>query len=89
MVEDHIREIEARVKGSGTLPDGAKAELLALLNEVRAELEGVRQEQLATVKASPDPLGGLTEAVTGLEATHPRLAELVNRLAIALGNMGI
>jgi hypothetical protein len=36
-----------------------------------------------------DALGALTGAVTELEAMHPRLAELANRLAVALANMGI
>jgi hypothetical protein len=36
-----------------------------------------------------DALGGLTGTVTELEAMHPRLSELANRLAVALANMGI
>jgi hypothetical protein len=99
MVEDRIRNIESRVQSSTNLPDPAKAELLDLLAAMRAELQGVQKEHLdrAQESAPPPPhgeslddaLGGITSTVTELEATHPRLAELLNRLAVALANMGI
>jgi len=42
-----------------------------------------QQEELDTA------LEGLTGSVTELEASHPRLAEVVNRIAVTLSNMGI
>jgi hypothetical protein len=101
MVEDRIRNIEARVQQSGNLPESAKAELLEIIGELREELQGVKKEHLEKAEGSAgagetphgetldDALGGLSGTVTELEATHPRLAELVNRLAVALANMGI
>jgi len=98
MVEDRIRNIEARVQGSANLPEAAKAELLELLAALRGELHGVQKEHLERAEGSTpaghgesldDALGGLTGTVTELEAMHPRLAELANRLAVALANMGI
>jgi hypothetical protein len=105
MVEDRIRNIETRVQASGNLPEAAKSELLGLLAELRAELQGVKKEHLERAEGSADTalaprdaphgeslddaLGGLTGTVTELEATHPRLAALANRLAVALANMGI
>ena len=101
MVEDRIRNIETRVQASGNLPEAAKAELLELLEALRAELQGVKKEHLERAEGSvavagaargeslDDALGGLTGTVAELEATHPRLAELANRLAVALSNMGI
>jgi hypothetical protein len=101
MVEDRIRNIEARVQASANLPDPAKAELLELLAALRAEMQGVKKEHLERAEESAgaadaphgksldDDLGGLTGTVTELEAMHPRLSELANRLAIALANMGI
>jgi len=99
MVEDRIRNIESRVQTSENLPDPAKAELLELIAELRAELHGVKKEQLAQTTGATgdaphgetldDALGGLTGTVTGLEAMHPRLSELANRIAVALSNMGI
>jgi hypothetical protein len=99
MVEDRIRNIESRVQASANLPEQAKAELLELLASMRAELQGVKKEHLEQAEGSAgevphgesldDALGGLTGTVTELEANHPRLSELANRLAIALANMGI
>jgi len=100
MVEDRIRNIENRVKSSANLPEAAKSELLELLDSMRAELQGVKKEHLERAEGSAgaarthgesldDALGGLGETVTELEAMHPRLAELANRLAVALANMGI
>ena len=99
MVEDRIRTIEARVRASANLPDAAKAELLELLTALRVELQGVKKEHLQRAEESSelpkDPndlneaLGGLTGTMSELEAIHPRLAELANRLAVALANMGI
>jgi len=93
MVEDRIRNIEARVRESTNLPAPAKAELLDLLGELRWELQGVESEHL---KKAEDIAGGSEaghresiEALTTLEATHPRLAAVANRLALALANMGI
>jgi F0F1-type ATP synthase membrane subunit b/b' len=42
-----------------------------------------KPEQAATA------LKGLTASVEGFEASHPRLVEIVDRLAITLSNMGI
>jgi hypothetical protein len=98
MVEDRIRKIEAHVQASANLPDTAKTEMLDLLAALRAELQGVKQEHLAHAEGAAPPVhgesldhtvGALTGAMAQLEATHPRLAELANRLAVALANMGI
>ena len=99
MIEDRIRNIEARVQGSGNLPESAKAELLEITGALREELQAVNKEHLeqaeGTAGEAPhgesldDALGGLSGTVTELEAMHPRLSELANRLAVALSNMGI
>jgi ABC-type transporter Mla subunit MlaD len=98
MVEDRIRNIEARIRGSANLPEPAKVELLDLLSQLQAELHGVAKHHLESADSKADTphgeslddaLGGLASAVTELEAQHPRLAELANRLAVALANMGI
>jgi hypothetical protein len=100
MVEDRIRNIEARVQSSANLPEAAKAELLELIASLRAELQGVNKEHLDRAESASggetpqgesieDALGGLTGTVTELEATHPRISDLANRLAFALSSMGI
>jgi hypothetical protein len=100
MVEERIRNIESRVQASTNLPEAAKAEMLELLGELRTELGGVKKEHLERAEGAAGQagahgesldhsLGALTGTMTELEATHPRLAELANRLAVALANMGI
>jgi hypothetical protein len=99
MIEDRIRNIETRVESSANLPAPAKAELLELLAAMRAELGAVNREHLAQAEGGAggaqhgesldDSLGAVTGTVRALEATHPRLADLANRLAAALSNMGI
>ncbi len=94
MVEERIKNIEARIQASPELPDSTKAELLQVVAELRAELQGVAAEHLEQAHAASEPtagdaLGGLGGMVTALEATHPRIAAIANRLAVALSNMGI
>ncbi|MDQ3622954.1 MAG: DUF4404 family protein [Verrucomicrobiota bacterium] len=49
--------------------------------------EATRAEQKPELlKAALD---GLSSSVAGLEASHPKLADTVNRIAVALSNMGI
>jgi hypothetical protein len=40
-------------------------------------------------KLADAALGGLASSVEGFEASHPRLVEIVNRLATTLSNLGI
>ncbi len=95
MVEDHLSIIESRVQSSSNLPEAAKVELLEVIGELRAELRGVNKEHLAGEAAAShgesidEVVGGLTGTLATLEATHPRLVQLANRLAVALSNVGI
>ena len=99
MVEDRIRNIENRVQSSSVLPEAAKAELMELIEALRAELAGVKKEHLEQAEDASggadhgeslnEALGEITGTMTALETTHPRLAELANQLAVALANMGI
>ncbi len=49
--------------------------------------EATRQEKKPALLESA--LDGLTESVAGVEVSHPKLAEVVNQIAVALSNMGI
>jgi len=97
MVEERIQNIEQRVQHSAELPAGAKAELMEILAQMRTELAGVKKEHLEKTNASGsaggeslnEAVGGLSGAVAEIEAMHPRLAALANRLAVALANIGI
>ena len=110
MIQDRIAKIEAALKGAGNLPEETRAELLALLAELKAEvapLTGTHDEDAQSIAhfagasvheatrtaRKPDQadaaLKGLTSSVEGFEVSHPRLVEIVNRIAVALSNMGI
>ena len=80
MVEDRIRAIESRLHAAGdNISDDSRQELLALLADLRSELHDAKPAQRAES----------IDALTALEAEHPRLAALANRVAVALANMGI
>ena len=49
--------------------------------------EAVRSERKP--EQAESALKGLSASVEGFEASHPRLVEIVDRLAITLSNMGI
>lgn len=51
---------------------------------VHESLRSNRKESLATAARK-----GLVASVEGFEATHPRLVQTVDRIAVALSNMGI
>lgn len=93
-----IEQIQSKVMESTTLSMEDKAALLK-------DLETLKTEAAALPPRAPDPSRGedgvpedqpagsvvneLTSSVAGLEASHPRLTELVNRVAVVLSNMGI
>ncbi len=110
MIPDRIDKIEAALAQATTLPTATRAELLALLAELRREVEpltATHDEDAQSIARFADAsvreatrharkpeqteaaLRGLTASVEGFEASHPRLAEIVNRIAVTLSNLGI
>ena len=68
------------------LPDTAKSELLKLVGDLESQAAGTA----ATVSAEgKHGLDRLISTVEGLEASHPDITELANRIATMFGNMGI
>lgn len=49
--------------------------------------EAIRSEKKPALASTA--LKGLTESVEGFEASHPRLVQVVDRIAVTLSNMGI
>lgn len=87
MIRNRLDEIEAKVQGASNIPDDTKSQLLALLEDLKSEatkLAETHDEQ--TVDAA---LEGLSGPVNDFESTHPRLTQLVNRLADMLSSVGI
>jgi Domain of unknown function (DUF4404) len=110
MIEEHIQNIESKVRANRNIPEDTKAELLSLLEGLKSEVSALaethsedarsiarfvdasaqeatrEQKKPALIEAS---LTGLTSSVEGLEAEHPKVVQIVNRLATILSNMGI
>lgn len=110
MIQDRIEKIEATLRDTASLTESARAELLQLLAELKAEVAplvsthtedaqsiahfaGASVHEATRSARKPDQaeaaLKGLTASVEGFEASHPRLVEVVNRIAVTLSNMGI
>lgn len=107
MIQDRIAKIESTL-ANAALPPETRAELLALLAELKAEVSGLEtahREQAQSITRSADAafsLAGRSEeaaapavledfrkSVAGFEASHPRLVQVVDRIALTLSNMGI
>ena len=78
---------------------GLKAEVVPLVDthgETAHEIAGSAEAAVhAAVRREEEPeqavqaVQGLADSVREFEATHPRLVEIVDRLALTLSNMGI
>jgi hypothetical protein len=93
MILNRIEQLEARIRTS-TVSDEHKEQLLALLDAMKAEAEALpptAEPPPATDAEQPieSVLGDIQKSLTGLEASHPRLTQLANQVAVALSNMGI
>jgi len=83
MVKPLLDQLRAKVESASGLPATTKAELLKLV----AELES--QSARPGSGANPHGVDRLVAAVEGLEASHPEITEVANRVATMLGNLGI
>jgi hypothetical protein len=96
MILHEIDQLEARIRSAVGISEEQKAELLKLLNSMRAEVKGLPEgsESIAeTVHNGDRPIeevmGEIKASVSELEASHPRLTQLTNQVAVVLSNMGI
>ena len=99
MIEETIRQIEARLNASTTLTPEMRVELLALIAKLRAEakLLPVRESpppadplaEAGEVKTLQDDVNRLRDSVEEFEESHPRLTQLANHLANTLAGLGI
>lgn len=110
MLPETVSQIEARIKNNPSLTEARRAELLALLGQLKAEVTSLSKthaEQAQSIAAFADvsareatratknqalldhSVSGLELSVTEFEDSHPKLVEVVNRIATALANVGI
>jgi hypothetical protein len=110
MIQDRLDQIEAKVQAASNIPDDTKTQLLALLGDLKKEMQGLgathdeKAQAIAhftdittreATREEKEPermdaaLEGLTGSVSGFETTHPKLTQIVNRLAVTLSSVGI
>jgi hypothetical protein len=96
MIRQHIDQLEARIRNATGITDAQRAELLGLVNAMRTESESIPSDPNAIAKPVGqdnrplnEMMGEINESVAELEASHPRLAQLTNQVAVVLSNMGI
>ena len=98
MIEETIRQIEARLNASTNLTPETRAELLSLLATLRAEAAQLpaRERTLPESPAAPsDPesmqeqVDKLRSSVEEFEVSHPKVVQLANHLANTLSGLGI
>lgn len=90
MLDQLLKQLKTEVTTTGTLPEETREELLRQAEQLenRQPSEEVSEEEEAPNGAQED-VDKLISSIEGLEASHPVITSLVNRIAIALGNMGI
>jgi len=96
MVKPLLEQLRSKVEKASGLPDTTKAELLRLVAELESQATRTGSPKTESPNAgTPDSTEGqhnlnrLVSSVEGLEASHPDITALVNRIATILGNMGI
>ena len=86
MVKPLLEQLRAKVENASGLPDTTKSELLKLVADLDRQTAGKTATTSATGKHGVDKL---VSSVEGLEASHPEITDLANRIATMLANMGI
>ena len=104
MIHDRIAKLEATLAATPDLPAATREELLALLADLKAEVATLSETNLeeagsatrpadagtvADRDSAPAVLDELRASVEGFEASHPKLVQVVDRIAVTLSNMGI
>ena len=90
MIQDHLDKIEARVQGASNIPEETKTELLGLIAELKTEAGGLPAAEDGQAPVDADnAVEKLTGSVSEFETSHPKLAQLINRLAVTLSGVGI
>ncbi|MBI4061902.1 MAG: DUF4404 family protein [Elusimicrobia bacterium] len=85
MIEETVAKIESAIREARIADPRNKAELIALLEELKAE---VRREKRS--KDMLDEAGArLREAALEFETTHPKLAAVVEEISMTLAKIGI
>jgi len=90
MLDQLLKQLQTQVKATSNLPEETRTELLkqAALLETQQAQDEVQAEETEPSEAR-EGVDRLIASIEGLEASHPQITSLVNRIAMTLGNMGI
>lgn len=100
MIDETLRKLEAKIQAAPQAKDETKRELLALIAELRGELNALAEHDDAEARrlaalagAAPGDqhgaLGELSASVEAFEESHPRLAGALRGICQALESAGI
>ena len=98
MVKPLLEQLRSKVEKASGLPDTTKTELLRLVAQLERQAARTGSPQDGNATAGTEASGSteshhdltrLISSVEGLEASHPDITALVNRIATTLGNIGI
>jgi malonyl CoA-acyl carrier protein transacylase len=91
MLKDTIAGIEAKIHAEFITAAG-KAELLKLLNDLKAEAAVLEKNHAASLQAHASlkkSTEDLRSSIAGFEQSHPKLVQAVNSISNTLSSFGI
>ena len=86
MVKPLLEQLRAKVENAHGLPDNTRSELLKLVADLESQTAG---KAAGDSGGRPPGVDRLISVVEGLEASHPDITGLANRIATMLANLGI
>lgn len=97
MIDETLRRLEQRIRASERTSPEAKRDLLALVDELRAELgalaatHGDDAAEIArhAEAAAEGPVGAVEDSVLEFEQAHPRIVGLLRSFLQTLSDAGI
>lgn len=89
MLDQLLKQLQTKVKTTGTLPEETRDELLKQAALLESQQTKDDEEEEAENPDLREGVNRLIASIEGLEASHPEITSLVNRIAMTLGNMGI
>jgi hypothetical protein len=81
-LHETLAALHRQVESADSLDPALRAELLATMDEIRAEIDAGRE-------AEPPLTKRVSDLVLRFEAEHPALSDAVGAVAIALSRLGI
>ncbi len=85
MIKETVEKIEAALREVNASNPKNKAELIALLEKLKAEVKNDRRKKDTLDEAEEN----LKNAALEFEAEHPKLAAVVNEVTTMLASIGI